>query len=328
MPPVPPLPRIATAPPGPPASASLLRVPAAVADDGKGKGPGQGDDEGGAAGEGGSGAAHALDDDLFSRVPTLHANKRNGHHLVQRKSSKRRKNSHDREREAELKAISNFVPTRPAAEPWTAGRPMKRDTRKTRTGLGLAFGGRAAWDRDHTQSPPPPLSDVSLPIPESIHSSMSSDSEPIAYRVSALDILAPQPTLRFASNPRWAPPSGGSMPQRAESEKRKLSGREPYPEATLKAHKRIHDLADDLSTSDLRELMERDNRRRERKRQLDQEKVERQLARAAKDGTRNLARGRHGPRRRRPGHRPLVRRRDLVEEEAVRCLAKAAREAA
>jgi hypothetical protein len=53
------------------------------------------------------------------------------------------------------------------------------------------------------------------------------------------------------------------------------------PEETLKANKRVDDLADDLDAGELRELLERDERRRERKRRYEQEKMERRLARRA-----------------------------------------------
>lgn len=218
-----------------------------------------------------------IDGELFDRVPTLH-NKRDGQHLMPRKkSSKRRKNDHDRE--AEIRAMSNFVPLRPATEEWLAGRPVKRDTRRVRTGLGLGFKGssRQEWDKENRSS------DISLPIAHSIHSTMSSDSEHISYRVSALEALAPRPTLRYASNPRWGPAhdTSGPIPARMPSQRRKFSERGPIPESTLNANKRIDDLADDLDASDLRELMERDKRRRERKRQTEQAKMERRLARRA-----------------------------------------------
>lgn len=217
------------------------------------------------------------DVDVFGRVPTLH-NKRDAEHLMPRKkSSKRRKNDHDRE--AEIRAMSNFMPLRPATEDWVAGRPMKRDTRRVRTGLGLGFKGstRQEWDKENRSS------DISLPLADSIHSSMSSDSEHISFKVSALEALAPRPTLRYAAYPRYGPDSdtSGPGPGRVHSQRRKLSERGPIPESTLKAHKRVDDLADELDASDLRELMERDKRRRERKRQTDQEKMERRLARRA-----------------------------------------------
>ncbi|KAK2614198.1 hypothetical protein N8I77_001046 [Diaporthe amygdali] len=220
--------------------------------------------------------------DNFPRMPTLH-NKRNGEHLPPKKSSKRRKADHAREQE--IKAMSSFEPMRPAAEPWQSGRPMKRDSRRVKTGLGLGF--RRSWEKEH------PTSDISLPMPGSIHSSLSSDSEQVSFKVSALEALAPRPTLRYAVYPRYGTPPSGSG--RHLSVKNKLSEREPIPEATLKAHKRIDDLADDLTASDLRELMERDERRRAKKREREQERMERRLARRAEKERAAKREGRESP---------------------------------
>ncbi|KAI0017622.1 hypothetical protein F4780DRAFT_579155 [Xylariomycetidae sp. FL0641] len=207
-------------------------------------------------------------DDLATRVPTLHhdtsRNKRKGKELPRKKSSKRRKEDHDRE--AEIKAMSQFVPTRPATDSFTAGRPVKKDSKRFKTGL------HTSWDE--------PSSEVSLPMPESLHSAMSTDSECVSWKVSALSSLAPRPTIRCTSNPVYGPTSS-SGPQRSQSTRRRISERGTIPESTLKAHKRVHDLAEDLDASDLRELMERDARRRERKKEREREKVERRLARRA-----------------------------------------------
>lgn len=207
-------------------------------------------------------------ENFATRVPTLHhensRNKRRGQPLPRKKSSKRRKEDHDRE--AEIKAMSQFMPVRPATDAWTAGRPMKKDSKRMRPGL------NRSWDE--------PSSDISLPMPGSIHSAMSSDSEQLSFRVSALEALAPRPTLRCASNPVYGPGASTGL-MRSQSTKRKLADRGIIPESTLRAHKRIDDLADDLDASDLRELMERDQRRKERKKEKERERVERRLARRA-----------------------------------------------
>ncbi|KAI1266042.1 hypothetical protein F5Y18DRAFT_35599 [Xylariaceae sp. FL1019] len=201
-------------------------------------------------------------DDIAMRVPTLHPtnsrNKRRGQPLPRKKSSKRRKEDHDRE--AEIRAMSQFMPVRPATDTWTSGRPMRRESRRLRGG--------------------DPSSDISLPLPESIHSAMSSDSEQISWKVSAIDALAPRPTLRYASNP-LSDSATSSGPVRAQSTRKRISDRAGLPDATLRDRRRIHDLADDFDATDLRELMERDKRRRERKREKEQERMERRLARRA-----------------------------------------------
>ncbi|KAK9776861.1 hypothetical protein SCAR479_06599 [Seiridium cardinale] len=212
----------------------------------------------------------AREDEIRDRTPTLHhnnsRNKRRGQPLPRKKSSKRRKEDHDREAEVKAMSHSQSLPARAATESWIHQKPSKREGKRAKTGS------VRDWRR--------PDSDISLPIPESMHSAMSSDSEHISYKVSAFDALAPRPTIRYASNPVFAAPSH-SGPLRAQSQKRKISERGPISEATLKAHKRVDDLADDLDASDLRELMERDKRRKERKQEKERERVERRLARRA-----------------------------------------------
>ena len=215
----------------------------------------------------------AVNDEMLWRVPTLH-NKRDGDHLPRKKSSKKRRQD-DHLREAEIKAMSSFVPVRPATEDWMVGRPMKKETRKVKTGFGSSIRG-PEWDRFNRSS------DISLPLPESINSALSSDSDFISYKVSALEVLAPRPTLRYTAHLRSGPcvrDATGLFRRLSQQQRTKLSA--PIPEATLRAHKRIDDIADDLSASDLRELMERDQRRQARKRESDQEKLKQRVARRA-----------------------------------------------
>ncbi|KAI0523650.1 hypothetical protein F5B22DRAFT_591412 [Xylaria bambusicola] len=204
--------------------------------------------------------------DISQRMPTLYhdtsRNKRRGQPLLHKKSSKRRKEDHDRE--VEIRAMSQFMPARPATDHWIIGRPSKRESRQLRSGLGGAVNQRS--------------SDISLPGPESIHSAMSSDSEQISWKVSAFDALSPRPTLRYSSNP-FTSSAAGSGPARSQSTKKKASRPITIPESTLCAHHRIHDLADDLDASDLRELMERDKRRRQRKAEKERDRAQRRLAR-------------------------------------------------
>ncbi|KAI0193146.1 hypothetical protein F4808DRAFT_359509 [Astrocystis sublimbata] len=204
--------------------------------------------------------------DMAQRMPTLYhgdsRNKRRGQPLPRKKSSKRRKEDHDRE--AEIKAMSQFMPVRPPTDQWTAGRPMKRESRQ----YGLGPSGAAGH----------PSSDISLPVPESLHSAMSSDSEQISWKVSAFDALSPRPTLRYSSNPIVSSAPGLGL-ARSQSNRKRLTAPNAIPESMLHAHQRIHDLADDLDASDLREVMERDKRRRERKAEKERERAERRLAR-------------------------------------------------
>lgn len=196
----------------------------------------------------------------WGRTPTLH-HKPSERRPLRRKSSRRKKE--ERQRAAEIKAMSKFEPVRPATDSWTSGRVMKKESKRVKAGPGF---------RGH------PTSDVSLPIPGSVHSSMSSDSEQGAFKVSAFDSLAPRPTLRYAPGSRWT--SSRTM-DRAQSQKKQLAEKEPIAEETLKEHRRVDNLADDLDARDLRELMEREDRRLQKKRQIEQERASRRLARKA-----------------------------------------------
>ncbi|CAG8949146.1 hypothetical protein HYFRA_00004768 [Hymenoscyphus fraxineus] len=197
----------------------------------------------------------------WQRMPTLH--KRSAQELAQRKSHKKRKEEHDRE--VEIKAMAAFMPTRPAAEPNSAGRLMKRESKRMRQGLNR-----------NLQNP---SSDISLPSAESMHSSLSSGSErQTSYKLSALDVLAPRPTIRYSENPRYAPGASGFGSDRSDSRRRRVSDRVTLDQEVMKANKRIDELADDLSAGELRELMERDNKRREKKKIAERIKMERKLA--------------------------------------------------
>ncbi|ESZ95383.1 hypothetical protein SBOR_4239 [Sclerotinia borealis F-4128] len=204
--------------------------------------------------------AESLQD--WQRVPTLH--KRGAAELSRRKSSKKRKEDYNREEE--IKAMVSFMPNRPAVDAASSGRPMKRDSKRMRTGL-----------RGNLQNP---HSDISLPTAESMRSSVSSNSEhQTSWRISALDSLAPRPTIRHSENPRYAPGATGFGSDRSESQRRRISDRIHIPEEVLRANKRIDELADDLDARELRELMERDQKRQERKKVAEILTAERRLAR-------------------------------------------------
>lgn len=191
----------------------------------------------------------------WQRMPTLH--KRSAQEMARRKSSKKRKEGHDRE--AEIKAMVAFMPNRPAADLDSSGRPLRRETM------------RGAFND--------PSSDVSLPLADSLRSSLSNGSEPqTSFVVSTFDMLAPRPTIRYSENPRYAPGASGFGSNRSNSTRRK-SERVSIPEEVLKANKRVDDLADDLTAGEIRELMERESKRKEKKKMAERIKAERRLAR-------------------------------------------------
>ncbi|CAK7264163.1 hypothetical protein SEPCBS119000_000858 [Sporothrix epigloea] len=172
---------------------------------------------------------------LSGCIPTLqHSNsKRDGHHLLSRTgSSKRRKKAHDREREAEIKAISSV-------------NTQNHNDVKAAADL-------AAWKgfKETTKTNP---SNFALPL----------DTDPVSYIISPFAALTPKPTLRYADQSLPRRFSIGRFTTRQTSQKQRLAA--PLPEAVLRASPRIDDLAKDMTASDLREVMERDARRRGRR---------------------------------------------------------------
>ena len=198
----------------------------------------------------------------MDRVPTLKGKRSaNDTNLPRRKSSKRRADDHAREQE--IKAMSAPIPI-PKRDTKYSGGVLARDSKKIAGGMNRNF------ER--------PTSDVSLPMPESLHSSMSVASDQHGFKIRAFDALSPRPTIRYSENPRYGASPSGLGPSRASTKKDKQPA---VPEEVLKSRKRIDDLADDLDAGSLRELMERDRRRRERNRRSDQEKLQRRLERKA-----------------------------------------------
>lgn len=187
--------------------------------------------------------------------------------LVRRKSSKRRK-EHDHIREEEIRAMTLPMPQkRPAG---TSGGMLRGDSKKVKGGLNARF------ER--------PQSNISLPLEDSIHSSMSGNSELHAFRVSALDFFSPRPTIRFSVGSQHYYSGDRSSPtarlERGNSrrERRPTSSKE---DKQWKRTSRIDDLADTLDAGALREILDRDKRRQEKKAKADQDRLRRRLERRA-----------------------------------------------
>lgn len=192
--------------------------------------------------------------------PTLRAKRSaNDTNLPRRKSSRRK--ADDRVREQEIKTMSSSVPRRPISN---SGGILARDTKQIPGGL----------NRNIER----PMSDVSIPLPESIHSAMSVVSDQHGFKVSAFDVLSPRPTIRYSGNPRLNNGSGSVGPSRQSTRKDKQP---MIPEETVKSKKRIDELADNMDTTSIRDLMERDRRRKEKLRKSEQEKLQRRLQRKA-----------------------------------------------
>lgn len=119
------------------------------------------------------------------------------------------------------------------------------------------------------------MSDISLSIRDSAASSISDASDPFIYKVNAFAALTPRPVVRYVEMPRLPTARSTTAAGRPDSDRhptRATSGDDLYY-----SKRRVNELADSLDASTLRELLERDRRRREKKQIEDQEKLRRKL---------------------------------------------------
>jgi hypothetical protein len=193
-----------------------------------------------------------------SKQPTLHAKRPDTTSpLPREKSVKRKIESPGREQDFRDRSSPITIPRRPSSY---ADGLLQRETRTVSTRL--------------RKNPNRHTSEVSLPMPESL-ADMGLTSHSKSFKVKSFNILSPRPTVRYSKSPRAT---------QSQSEMRPPN---PSPHQSLPAErassskKRIDDLADGLDAKALRELMERDQRRRERKRKTDQAKLEQRLQQRA-----------------------------------------------
>lgn len=124
------------------------------------------------------------------------------------------------------------------------------------------------------------ISDISLSIRDSVASSMSDTSDPHTYKVNAFAALTPRPVVRYVEGTR-APtarsdhPPAGKEPGRRDKDR--LQAMTMSEENLYYSRRRVNELADSLDASALRELLDRDRRRREKQQIDDQEKLRRKL---------------------------------------------------
>ncbi|KAJ5713406.1 uncharacterized protein N7483_010587 [Penicillium malachiteum] len=119
-------------------------------------------------------------------------------------------------------------------------------------------------------------SDVSLSFRDSAASSFSDLTDPYTFKVNAFAALTPRPVVRYVEAPR-APTARSNQPVSGRSDKDRLHALPTSEEDLYHSKRRMNELADSLDASTLRELMERDRRRREKKQIEDQEKLRRKL---------------------------------------------------
>lgn len=109
---------------------------------------------------------------------------------------------------------------------------------------------------------------------------MSARSEERGWAVGIIDVLSPRPTVRL-SVPGCYPQDGSNTALSHKGSKK--GGKLPAiaQESSKKDRRRVADLADDLDSSDLRTVLERDARRQEQKATKQQERLERKLRKRA-----------------------------------------------
>lgn len=109
-------------------------------------------------------------------------------------------------------------------------------------------------------------------MPEAYHE-FGDVTQQSSFKIGILAALRPRPTVRSDTNPRSFQGKQLARPKRTI--------RDAVEEENLSPRMRINELADDLDSSGLRELMERDRKRRERKKEADEARMQRRLQRRA-----------------------------------------------
>ncbi|KAE9963185.1 hypothetical protein BLS_009553 [Venturia inaequalis] len=185
--------------------------------------------------------------------------------LTKRPSTKKRKDDHLREEE--IRAMSMPIPIPRKSDPNDSGGLLRRESRRARSGLNR-----------HLERP---VSNISLPLEESIHSSMSGASGSRNYRLSVFDIVAPRPTIRYTVHHTPYPQGQPMYKHASRGDSRAKTIVAANSRDGFKEQARIDSLADELDASELREVMERDKRRTEKKRRAEQERLQQKLERKA-----------------------------------------------
>ncbi|KAK5117416.1 hypothetical protein LTR62_006035 [Meristemomyces frigidus] len=157
-------------------------------------------------------------------------------------------------REEEIRAMSSPIPI-----PKRPGEgPLRTDSKKLRRG----FRGSMA----------------SLAGQESVHSSMSGVMDQRGWEVGFMDVFNPRPAVRLSGVPQGvasssAPVTSHLSPSPSRREKNKM----PVSRGSARKHDTIGEAADELGAGELRLLMERDKKRKEKRDQERQEKLDRKL---------------------------------------------------
>ncbi|KAE8362855.1 hypothetical protein BDV27DRAFT_13675 [Aspergillus caelatus] len=204
------------------------------------------------------------DQPSLSRNASLRRQNRSetGPAVLKKKLSKRKAYEIAREREIRLMSSSPIdIPRRSTTLPCEQGSAYTRRGPRTQS---------RRSDRH--------FSDVSLPLRDSA-SSLSDYSESCTFKVNGFAAWTPRPVIRYVEAPRV--PTARSLKPSEASTRRETATAISVSEDNLRSKKRVDNLADDLDAGALRELLERDRRRRERKKAEEYEKLQRKLQREA-----------------------------------------------
>ncbi|PWY84867.1 hypothetical protein BO70DRAFT_229698 [Aspergillus heteromorphus CBS 117.55] len=200
-----------------------------------------------------------------SRSASLLRSKRseNGPAVLKKRLSKRKAYEIAREREIRMMASAPIdIPRRPSPL------PSEQFSVETRRGAGTQS---RRSDRH--------VSDVSLSGRDSAASSLSDVFESYTFKVNTFAAWTPRPIIRYVEAPRVST-AKSQKPTEASIRRDKTTPHTAHDE-NIHSKKRVDRLADDLDAGALRELLDRDRRRRERKQVDDQEKLHRKLQQAA-----------------------------------------------
>ncbi|KAK0869657.1 hypothetical protein LTR87_013664 [Friedmanniomyces endolithicus] len=186
-----------------------------------------------------------------SRPPTLRS--RISGTPSRMRSGKSAKGDHVREEEIRAMSQPVSVSKRPGEG------PLRKDSKKMR-----GLGARGSY--------------VSLPRGESIHSSMSAVLEQRGWEVGYMDVFNPRPAVRLSGTPQYvvsgsAPGTAHASPDTMRRDKEKR----PVTRESLRKRDTIGAQAESFDASDLRMLMERDKKRKERRDVERHEKLDRKL---------------------------------------------------
>ncbi|KAF5859994.1 hypothetical protein ETB97_002133 [Aspergillus alliaceus] len=204
------------------------------------------------------------DQPSLSRNASLRRQNRsdNGPAVLKKKLSKRKAYEIAREREIRLMSSSPIdIPRRSTTLPGEQGSAYTRRAPRAQS---------RRSDRH--------LSDVSLSLRDSA-SSLSDYSESCTFKVNGFAAWTPRPVIRYVETPR-VPTARSLKPSEASTRRERITAIS-VSEDNIQSKKRIDNLADDLDAGALRELLERDRRRRERKKAEEYEKLQRKLQHAA-----------------------------------------------